>query len=146
MKGVRLAAGLFVAALATDESSFAVGGAATFALGGPAVHFFHNRRLAGFGSFGLRGGVPVLGMLMGSSFADLNPQAPIPGVQQEESNGSEPILIGGLLGAAAASALDAGLLAYDKSPETRSALRAPPLGLSFALARQGGRVSVSGAF
>jgi hypothetical protein len=43
-------AGLFVAALATDESSLTVGGAATFALGGPAVHFFHNRRLAGSGA------------------------------------------------------------------------------------------------
>jgi hypothetical protein len=142
-------AGLFAGAFATDDTAFFIGGAAAFVLGGPLVHVLHERPLTGLGSFGLRVALPALGMALGAPFADLDPAPDMPGMTEEDSNGPKPIFIGGVVGAAAASALDAGLLAYETSPESaakRGTLRAQPLGLSLALTPRGGRVTVLGAF
>lgn len=127
-----------------------VSGATTFAVGAPVVHMVHDRPLIGLASFGLRVGLPVLGIAVGSAFYNPNISPDIPGSPKDDSDdGALPLVVGGLIGVAGASALDAGLLAYETSPESAAnddVSLAPPLGVSFMLANGGGRVAVLGAF
>jgi hypothetical protein len=148
-----LPAGLFVGALASDggtEVQLWGTGALTFALGGPLVHVLHDRPLTSLGSLGLRVGLPALGMAIGLPFASLNPPPDLPGVRRDDTtNGALPLIVGGLLGAASASALDAGLLAYDPPSRTapkHEAFRASPLGVTFRVAPRGGDIAVLGVF
>jgi len=148
-----LPAGLFVGAIVADGergSTFLITGSSTFALGAPLVHVLHERPLIGLASFGLRVGLPLLGLAIGLPFADLSPSPAMPDMADEDASiGATPIIVGGLLGAATASALDAGFLAYDTPPrrsatsETSSAL---PLGVSLGLARGTSRITLLGEF
>jgi hypothetical protein len=147
-----LPAGLFVGALVSTGNTatrFWGTGALTLALGGPLVHVFHNRPLTALGSLGLRVGLPPLGMAIGLPFASLNPSPDLPGARRDDTNGAMPLIVGGLVGAATASALDAGLLAYDRPSRTspkHEAFRASPLGVTFRVAPRGGDIAVLGVF
>jgi hypothetical protein len=51
------------------SSALLLGSLAVYSLGGPIIHFAHNRPGAALGSFGLRWGMPTVGTLLGVSFA-----------------------------------------------------------------------------
>jgi hypothetical protein len=146
-----LPAGLFVGALVSKgetQVQFWGTGALTFALGGPLVHVLHDRPLAGLGSLGLRVGLPVLGMAIGLPFASLNPCPDLPGTRCERTTAT-PLIVGGLVGLAGASALDAGFLAYGAPSQTarkHEAARTSPLAVTFRVAPRGGSITVLSVF
>ena len=53
----------------TIATGFVVAGLGTYALGGPIIHFVHKQPARGFGSFGLRVGLPLVGISMGVGLA-----------------------------------------------------------------------------
>lgn len=146
-----LPAGLFAFALLTEgdtSTTLWAGGGLAFALGAPTVHVLHERPLVGLGSFGLRVGLPFVGALIGSAFVDLNPEPDLPGVEHEPDDGT-PIILGGLVGAATATALDAAFLGYEPAPSRAAksdGVAASNVAVSFRPARGGGQLAVLGAF
>lgn len=106
-------------------------------LGSPIVHFAHGRVGAGFGSLALRGGLPILGGIIGYAAA---------GSCRENPNthgflgdcflhGFGEMLLGGLLGLAGAIAIDAAVLARGErvvsNPRETGAPRITSLAPSF---------------
>jgi hypothetical protein len=53
----------------TIATGFVVAGLGTYALGGPVIHFVHEQPGRAFGSFGLRVGLPAVGISMGVGLA-----------------------------------------------------------------------------
>jgi hypothetical protein len=53
----------------TIATGFVVAGLGTYALGGPIIHFAHKQPTRGFGSFGLRVGLPLVGISIGVGLA-----------------------------------------------------------------------------
>ena len=94
--------------------------AVVFDLGGPTIHWLHHRRGIAAASFGVRAGVPLVGVLIGNAFAHCERGA--------SSCSNRGAGYGALAGFAAAIALDASLLAWDapKSPPR------PSIGLAWA--------------
>lgn len=112
-------AGTFVGAVAMGNRSarvaggLAVAGTLTFLFGPPIVHFAHDRIGPGFGSFALRLALPLEagfdGLLIGGAMTSHQGSEDIPSGVVYGS------LIGLAVGAVAASAIDAALLARYKS-------------------------------
>ena len=88
---------------------FGVGG---YFLGAPVVHVVQGRVGAGFGSLGLRVGAPVVGAIIG--YAAAGPCSSSENAQLFGCvfHGWGEAIIGGLIGATGAVALDAALLAH----------------------------------
>lgn len=83
--------------------------AIVYDLGSPTIHWLHGRRAIAGASFGVRAGVPFVGVLFGAAIA---------GCGQDRSSSantcrSQGAGYGALAGFAAATAIDASLFAYD---------------------------------
>jgi hypothetical protein len=83
--------------------------AIVYDLGSPTIHWLHGRKAIAGASFGVRAGVPFVGVLLGAAIA---------GCGQERSSTantcrSQGAGYGALAGFAAATAIDASLFAYD---------------------------------
>ncbi len=78
-------------------------------LGGPTIHWLHHRRKIAAASFGVRAGVPFVGVFVGMALASCG-KADTASAQSCRSLGAGS---GALVGFAVATALDASLLAWD---------------------------------
>jgi len=83
--------------------------AIVYDLGGPTIHWLHARKKIAALSFGVRAGVPFVGVLTGAALA---------GCARERSSANDSCRsrgagFGALFGFAAATAIDASLLAWD---------------------------------
>lgn len=116
-------------------------GLATYALGGPSVHFAHGNVGKGFGSLGLRVGLPVVGVAAGVALGC--------GLSEDQYFCGFWGFPGFIVGAFSAIAIDAGALAYDEVPREETARRSRGL-MSLAVlplaSPDGGGLSVKGAF
>jgi hypothetical protein len=93
-------------------NAFALG----YMLGGPVVHFAHGNVGRGFGSLGLRVGVPLAGAVAGAAVTSRS------GCDYCAFGGA---IVGGIAVIGGAIALDASLLAYDREPRTVSVALVP---------------------
>jgi hypothetical protein len=141
-------ASLFLLTIPVDndsEAGFWGAGAFTFAVGAPAVHVAHGRPWTALGSLGLRLSVPIVGMFFG---AQIDGSMPLKCSAMMDCEMSTTYLTaGGLIGAAAVSAIDASLLAFERVPE-REVAASPAVTLSpvVALTERGGRLGLLGSF
>lgn len=131
-------------------SAFAIehgGGGAMIGIylaGGPIIHFAHGQLGRGFLSFGLRVGLPYLGMMAGAAEADRSCAD-----SDEFLCGLGDIVLGGAIGALTASVIDWTLLARKTTTMSRPALfrvggvRANP---DVGVTRGGVRLGLSGSF
>lgn len=102
----------------TLAAAFAVAGVLTYGLGGPIVHVAHDRVGAGGASLALRVGLPLTLGYVGYHLGRAG------GCDREDSTcGLGGALLGGLLGAVGAAALDTALLAW----APRAALSVTPV-------------------
>lgn len=99
--------------------AFAYAGFGGYLLGGPVLHLIHERPGAALGSFGLRAAAPLVGMYAGTAMAGCDRGS---GNAGGDLCGMEEAGIGLMIGAGAAIALDAALLARK---ETRSSDHRP---------------------
>lgn len=120
-----VAIGLSVLSLSTVEtrnssasSVFAVVSASTFLCGAPVVHFAHGHVGKGFGSLGLRLGLPVGGALIAAAIA--RPCGGDFGCLGESA-------LGFLVGTGSAIAIDAAVLANEEVSRPRQGLVATPV-------------------
>ena len=125
---------LFVAGLAKGSPGLAYLGAGVFGLGGSVVHLAHGNVGAGLGSFALRTGLPILGLLGGVASA---------GNCTGEACSLGPGVAGFALGTVAASLIDVTLLARGEVPEERPA---STLRLAPALLKDGGGLALAMRF
>jgi hypothetical protein len=141
-------ASLFLLAIPVDndsEAGFWATGAVAFAVGAPGVHLAHGQPWAALGSLGMRLSVPIVGMFIGAKIDESLPMKCGPMLDCEMS--STYLTAGGLIGAAAVSAIDASLVAFERQPErTVAASYGVSLFPAFALSERGGRLSLSGSF
>ena len=86
----------FALSLATEDGSYFLG---SYLLGAPAVHLFQGNFKSALGSIGLRTGLVLGGMFVGSRVADCGPDSSF-------SCGLDGLVIGGLIGAGSALLLD----------------------------------------
>jgi hypothetical protein len=84
--------------------------------GGPTVHWAHGHVAKGFGSLGLRAGLPVAGGLLGLGVAVSSPNTSGNGFAALADIG-----LGVLLGLIAAPIVDVAWLAFDEAPQGESA-------------------------
>ncbi len=137
------AAALLAAGLLRDDDDFGINlysaGLAVYALGAPTVHFAHGQLGNGLRSLGVRVGLPLLGMLAGSL---LGPDRDACDDSSSCAGSSTGAAIGLGLGALAAAALDAGLLARERVVELPPPLLAPTLGYH----RSGVTLGIAGSF
>lgn len=116
--------------------------ALVYDLGGPTIHWLHQRKQIGAASLGLRIGVPFVGVMTGAAIAGCGAGRD----SAATSCRSQGAGYGALFGFAIATAIDASFLAWD-APRTASgkptALRWAP----FATPAQGrGTLGVAGTF
>jgi hypothetical protein len=131
-----------------SERVFGVTAASAFVLGAPIVHAAHGNLGRGVGSLALRVGMPALGLVVGVLVGSALPTSntgTFSDLDNAVSNIAYGVLVGTLVGAAGASAIDAGALAREKLPATsreasasRGALRPLQMTPTFAVARERG--------
>ncbi|MGC4088148.1 MAG: hypothetical protein QM756_09655 [Polyangiaceae bacterium] len=119
------ALGLFTLSIAATEMRdsstsevLGVMGAAAYVAGGPTVHFAHGHVGKGFGSLGLRVGLPVAGALTATAIA--RPCGGDFGCIGEAA-------LGFLLGGVSAIAIDAAVLGHEEVVRPRQGLTATPV-------------------
>jgi hypothetical protein len=140
-----------IALLSSDESSgherrettaqaLMIAGGVGYMAGGPTTHWLHGRKWQALGSFGMRGGLPVVGGLIGLNAATCPPP------NGDYGNcGLPELLLGAAAGAVVAMALDASLFAWE-TPREDGKPQAT-LGLSPVLSSDGRReLRVFGTF
>ena len=133
-------------AAATKSSNVGVGG---YLLGGPLVHLAHGHVGRALGSAALRAGLPVAGALLGGSLGDSRCERED---NPEELCGLEEMAAGLVIGAAAASLVDATVLAREEVevPTQRAGLvQVGPISATpNVIASAGGKLSlgVTGSF
>jgi hypothetical protein len=88
-------------------------------LGGPIVHWAHENVGRSFGSLGIRVGAPVVDAGLGCVAVG----------NSEEFGCLGGFVLGGILGTAAAVAIDAAALAYESAPENTYAFVVSPVAL-----------------
>jgi hypothetical protein len=128
----------------TDSSGLPALGGVGYVFGGPIVHFAHGEVGRGFGSLGLRVGLPVLGVLVGvgGTSDDSGPDSPDGSAGGQE--GLAAAAVGAMIGMVGAVVLDSAALAYEQVPvdprkKGRDALQLvptvgwSPTGVSFGL-------------
>ena len=117
-------AGLLLAAAGTGFAPLAVIAGLGYAVGPPIVHFTHGRVAAGFGSLGLRVGLPFVGGALGAA-------ATAHCHDEETYCRVEGAAIGMLIGLSAAITIDAAVLAREtvnaKEPVPMSTLHLMPV-------------------
>jgi hypothetical protein len=145
-------ASLFLATIPANdaqEPAFWILGSLSFALGGPSIHIANGRPLAALGSFGLRLALPFIGMAAGVDHdMDKEGCGTQPDTGDESSSCDDSTILGGLLGAAVASAFDASLVAYELRRHPRYTARAPEpvLTPSFEVRSGGARLTLRASF
>jgi hypothetical protein len=92
-----------------ENEEIAYLGLLAYVFGGPGVHLAHERPGAMLGSFGMRVGAPLLGAGIGAASADCSARGDFCGVGE--------VAAGFLLGAGAAIAIDAAVLARETRHE-----------------------------
>jgi hypothetical protein len=127
--------------ISLESSALSAAGLLGYALGSPAVHVGHARPLTALGSAGLRIALPATGMLLGSELRNCD-QVEGP---RSISCTTESLVVGSLIGAAVATALDASWLARESAPEP-DAPRKLSLTPTLELARERQVVGVQGSF
>jgi hypothetical protein len=116
------ATGLLVASIPIQSNDanvpLFVGGLGTFALGAPIAHVAHDHPWRGLGSLGLRLGLPAIGLAVGAMVAPT-----VAGDHPNDTTGAGAVsemiaggLVGAGIGAVAAMAIDASVLAWDSGP------------------------------
>ena len=124
----------------TTAGALMVAGGVAYMAGGPTTHWLHGRRWQALGSVGLRGGIPVLGGLIGLNAATCPPPTGDYG-----NCGLPELLLGAAAGAVVAMALDASLFAWETPRQDRKPQAT--LGLSPVLSSDGRReLRVFGTF
>lgn len=117
------------------QSVFGVGSVMTYGLGAPIVHFAHGHVGAGFADLGLRVGMPlVLGFFGGLIGATTYQPPPCSSstlcgwgnMLGAAAAAGEGVIIGGLLGAGGAVALDAAMIAREPVKDHDAANGAEP--------------------
>jgi hypothetical protein len=98
-----------------NSPELALSGVATYALGGPIVHAAHGRWGTAGASLVLRVGLPTGLALLGANLNSCDRRTDPEGLCPAVSAG-----LGFVVGAVAAIALDAGLLAYDDVPPLKT--------------------------
>jgi hypothetical protein len=134
-----------VPASGEHEAPLWITGSLAFAFGGPAVHLANGRPLAALGSLGLRLTAPVLGLAVGAGNAQCEPDHdPIdPGCSYDDT----PLIVGGLIGAAVASGVDASLIAVESQRHRRYSAQHRSLVVpSLEVRSNGARLSLTGNF
>jgi hypothetical protein len=147
------ATAVFVTGLAIEGEAYPTVlaiGALGFVAGGPIVHVVHERYWTSLGSLALRIVLPGFGGFIGAQFSNLKPCPDLPGTHCEPSDPT-PLIAGALIGAGAASAIDAALLGFEPAPRLsneRSSGALPPLRIAPRLGLSRGALSVAfvGAF
>lgn len=129
-----VAAAGFVLAGSSDRSSegtmYTLAGF-TYVLGGPIVHWGHGYAGRGWGSFGMRIGLPIGGALAGL-------------VADSHDSGAA---VGGLvLGYLAAVVLDITVLGFEKDEAPRAPVSRPVVAPTASLTQHGGMLGVQGIF
>jgi hypothetical protein len=105
----------------TGIDSFVVVGVGMYALGGPIVHAAHQNWGAAAASLGLRVGLPLAGILIGSGVDGCGAK------RDPDVCGAVGPAFGALLGIGAAIAIDAAALGYEQVPVASAATTRPPL-------------------
>jgi hypothetical protein len=103
----------------------------TYVLGGPIVHWGHGYAGRGWGSFGMRLGLPVGGALLGLV---------------ADSHTSDAAVGGLVLGYLAAVVLDITVLGFEKDEAPRAPVSGPVVGPTASLTQHGGMLGVQGIF
>jgi hypothetical protein len=101
--------------------SFVVLGAGAYVFGGPIVHAAHQNWGAATASLGLRVGLPLMGILIGSAVDSCGAN------NDSDLCGAVGPGFGVLLGIGAAIAIDAAALGYEQVPATNAATTPRPL-------------------
>jgi hypothetical protein len=101
--------------------SFVGLGAGAYVFGGPIVHAAHQNWGAAAASLGLRVGLPLMGILIGSAVDSCGAN------NDSDLCGAVGPGFGLLLGISAAIAIDAGALGYEQVPATNAATTPRPL-------------------
>ncbi len=101
--------------------------AVVYDLGGPTIHWLHHRRPIAAASFGVRAGVPLLGVLVGMTAASCGKDDS----ERSKRCRSQGTGYGALFGFAAATALDAALFGWDAPPSESRRSRAAGVGLGW---------------
>lgn len=144
-------ASLFLATIPVHEDqeyAFWVLGSVGFLSGGPIVHLANRQPLTALGSFGIRLVFPVIGIASGAT--DFNDEAC--GSQPDNSDAgdrcADGMVLGGLVGAAIASTIDATLLATERQRHRRDGMEAREATLvpSLQVRSGGARLSLRATF
>lgn len=124
----------------TTAQALMIAGGIGYMAGGPTTHWLHDRKWQALGSFGMRGGLPIVGGLIGLNAATCPPPTGDYG-----NCGLPELLLGAAAGAVVAMALDASLFAWE-TPRKDQKPQAT-LGLSPVLSSDGRReLRVFGTF
>jgi hypothetical protein len=130
----------------TDEALWCLG-IGGYAFASPIIHLTHGRPGIAAGVFGLRLGVPVVGLILG---AQLDKNAPLRcNAMLDCRQSHDGMVVGGLLGGVLVAVLDATVFAYESTKPVRYAYDMPQrlrLWPSVAFTQQGGSAIVSGSF
>jgi hypothetical protein len=119
----------------TDAYAVIIPAAIVYDLGAPTIHWLHQRKAIAGASFGIRAGVPFVGVLVGSVVASCGNEGSAAASCRRFGAG-----YGALGGFAVATAIDAAFLAWD-APIRSPGDRAVATGLGWTpllLPRQGG--------
>jgi len=136
--GVAAAAGL----KSSDAIAVIVPVAIVYDLGGPTIHWLHGRKGIAAASFGVRSGVPLVGVLVGVVVGSScnHEQAGPKGCRSQAAG------YGALAGFAAASAIDATFLAFDAPPAEKRGASSFSWAPLVAPAEGGATLGVVGSF
>ena len=124
-------------------SAIATLGVAGYAAGAPTLHFINHHPLGALGSIGLRLALPTLGAAIGAGAANCS---------ADHQEGSlcplSQLVLGVGVGALAAIALDASVLAWTRAPEHADATTLSGLGIAPMIASDGksGELRIFGSF
>ena len=139
--GAALAALMVGASYAAKDSPLSGMGLGIYLLGAPTVHMVHDRAGVGLASFGMRVAAPVVGAAIGVGMADCDSSR-----EDRGWCGMNEGAVGLLIGAGAAIAIDAAVLARKPAPERRRIATAPRLAPAIALTPERRALVLSGTF
>jgi hypothetical protein len=149
LDGAALGLGLAGARLGQEHEALGItlggGGFMTYALGGPAIHWAHERRIAAGASLAVRIGLPLLssGLLVAADAG----RCTASGEPEHEGycrHRNEAAVIAAVLSGVAASAFDAAVLGWEPRHEPTARLEVAPL-LAWD-GRSGGLAGLGGSF
>jgi hypothetical protein len=126
----------------SDAYAVIIPAAIVYDLGGPTIHWLHQRKAIAGASFGIRAGVPLVGVLFGAVVGSCGDDGSTAAKCRSRGAG-----YGALGGFAAATAIDAAGLAWDAPVRPRRAVETGLAWTPLLLPRHGGAtLDVVGAF